>query len=66
MLLIFLTSYLFAGLTTYRLVGVVVRSTSTNHRKDAIRLIGLIWSGSSLGPGVVLAVQRAHELVALF
>ncbi|GAA3007639.1 hypothetical protein [Actinokineospora diospyrosa] len=66
MLLIFLTSYIFAGLVSYRLVGVVVRSTSANHRKDAIRLIGLVWTGGSLGPGVVFAVQRAHELAAMF
>ncbi|WP_026423490.1 hypothetical protein [Actinokineospora inagensis] len=66
MAFLFLISYLFAGLVTYRLVSVVVRSTRADHRRDAIRLIGVIWSGSSLGPGVIAAVHRAHELASLF
>ncbi|GLW92259.1 hypothetical protein [Actinokineospora globicatena] len=62
----FLVSYLFAAVVTHRLVGVVVGSTSADHRRDAIWLIGLVWGGSSLGPGVVLAIGRAQELAAMF
>jgi threonine dehydrogenase-like Zn-dependent dehydrogenase len=53
---------IFSVVTAWRAAGVAIHSKNAQQRKDAFRVLALVWGSGTVGSGVIAGVTRLQEL----